>query len=105
MRFPLYAGHITPIGRDAEQAEILLNGEASNVVGRKHCEIRYEDGRFKLRDFASMTGTFLNGARLPELAIEPLEDGDEIAVGPPEEGGVVLRFETVRPSRPTSLRR
>lgn len=104
-RFPLYAGHITPIGRDEEQSEVLLNGETSTVVGRKHCEIRHEDGRFQLRDFASMTGTFLNGARLPDLAIEPLEDGDEIAVGPIEEGGVLLKFETVNPRRASSRRR
>jgi hypothetical protein len=91
--FPIYAGTVTPIGRDKSQVEIVFPDEENSVISRKHCEIRQEDGGFKLRDFASTYGTFLNGARLPELGVETLHHGDEIALGPVERGGVLLRFE------------
>ncbi|HLV45158.1 MAG TPA: FHA domain-containing protein [Aggregatilineales bacterium] len=98
--FPLYAGHVTPMGRDAEQSDVVLRPADAQLIERKHCEIRHEDGHFKLRDFASTSGTYLNGIRLEELGAENLEDGDEIGLGPVDEGGVVLRFETVRKRKP-----
>lgn len=93
--FPVYANTVTPIGRDKSQVEIVFPDEENSVVSRKHCEIRQEDGQFKLRDFASTYGTFLNGVKLPELAIEDLHHGDEIGLGPVERGGVLLRFELI----------
>lgn len=104
-RFPLYEGHITPIGRDAEQSNIVVKDDNGVVVGRKHCEIRHEDDRFNVRDFASTSGTFLNGVRLDQLAIAPLNDGDEIGLGPADDGGIKLRFELVKPHKPGSLKR
>lgn len=98
--FPLYPGHVTPMGRDAEQSDVVLRPADALLIERKHCEIRHEDGHFKLRDFASTSGTYLNGVRLAELGAENLEDGDEIGLGPTEDGGVLLRFETVHKRKP-----
>ncbi len=92
-RFPIYAGTVTPIGRDRSQVEIVFPDEENSVISRKHCEIRQEGNGFMLRDFASTYGTYLNGVRLPELAVEPLHHGDEIALGPIERGGILMRFE------------
>lgn len=104
-RYPLYAGHIVPIGRDAEQSNIVVRAENGVVIGRKHCEIRHEDDHFNVRDFASRSGTYLNGVKLAELALAPLEDGDAIGLGPAEEGGVLLRFELASQNKPRRLKR
>jgi hypothetical protein len=92
-KFPIHASTVTPIGRDKSQVEIVFPDEENSVISRKHCEIRQEDGIFKLRDFASTYGTYLNGVRLPELGVEVLHHDDEIALGPVERGGILLRFE------------
>jgi adenylate cyclase len=48
------------------------------AVSQKHCRIQAENGSFLLRDLKSTTGTFVNGLRIAEHA---LEDGNLISVG------------------------
>ncbi len=92
-KFSVPLGTITPIGRDRSQVVIALPDEENSVISRKHCEIRDADGVFRLRDFASKYGTYLNNVRLAELGSEVLHHGDEIALGPIERGGILFRFE------------
>jgi len=85
----------TPIGRSRRNAELLFHANREeSAVSRLHCTILEEDeGVFKIRDEGSANGTFLNDERLPELEPRPLNDGDEIELGPVERGGVKLRFQ------------
>lgn len=48
-------------------------------VSRKHCELRIEGGKVKLRDVGSSNGTYHNNIRVTEAV---LDAGDEVAVGP-----------------------
>jgi len=57
--------------------ECLVVLPQSNV-SRRHAEIRYLDGRFRLRDLGSTNGTFRNADRAGELDVR---DGDVIQVG------------------------
>jgi pSer/pThr/pTyr-binding forkhead associated (FHA) protein len=53
---------------------------ASALVSHEHCVIENRDGRAVIRDLDSTNGTFLNDDLL--LADCPLNDGDEVRVGP-----------------------
>jgi pSer/pThr/pTyr-binding forkhead associated (FHA) protein len=53
---------------------------ASALVSHEHCVIENRDGRAVIRDLRSTNGTFLNEDLL--LADCPLNDGDEVQVGP-----------------------
>jgi pSer/pThr/pTyr-binding forkhead associated (FHA) protein len=94
-KFAVPRGTITPIGRDRSQVVIALPDEENSVISRKHCEIREADGVFRLRDFASKYGTYLNNVRLAELGSEVLHHGDEVTLGPIERGGILFKFEIV----------
>ena len=54
-------------------------------VSRRHCEIRYWDGSFAIKDLKSQNGTLVNGERI-QIAV--LKHSDKIKVG-----GTVLTFE------------
>jgi len=58
---------------------------ADDRVSRRHCEIRYWDGSFVVKNLKSQNGIMVNGERI-EIAI--LKAGDVIKVG-----GTVLTFE------------
>jgi two-component system, NtrC family, response regulator HydG len=67
------------------EAEVMIGREASNgiaitdpSVSRKHCQISWQDGRFRVRDLASRNGTLVNGSGVEE---QWLQHGDEIAAG------------------------
>jgi hypothetical protein len=92
---PLYINTVTPLGRDMRQAEVVFQAEVErSVISRKHCEIVEESGVYRIRDYGSSHGTFVNGYRLPEGGEgQKLEDGDEIALGPIDRGGVLLMFQ------------
>jgi pSer/pThr/pTyr-binding forkhead associated (FHA) protein len=99
-RFPIYLNTVTPIGRDRRQADLVFDENAEHsVVSRLHCEIIEEKGNFFIRDKGSTHGTYVNGRRLPELGSQPLQDGDQIEIGPVERGGILLKFETVEESQ------
>lgn len=48
-------------------------------VSKKHCQLNHDDGVLKIRDLDSRNGTYLNGKRINEAAIQA---GDSIKIGP-----------------------
>ncbi len=48
-------------------------------VSRRHCQLNYDDGILKIRDLGSRNGTYLNGKRIKEAAIQA---GNSIKIGP-----------------------
>jgi len=62
-------------GRDPT-AQVPIQDE---MASRRHFQIDYRDGRFRLRDLESKNGVFLNGSRLVEVA--DLAPNDRIQVG------------------------
>lgn len=48
------------------------------IVSKEHCHIDLVDGRWLLRDLGSLNGSFVNGERITERALNP---GDEISIG------------------------
>jgi len=63
------------VGR-AEDSDLII---ASTRVSRHHCEIVNDEGHLAIRDKGSGNGTFINGAKIQE---EALEAGDEVRIGP-----------------------
>jgi transcriptional regulator with GAF, ATPase, and Fis domain len=61
------------IGR--EDADITL---PVGAVSRVHAEVKYEDGRWVLRDLGSRNGTLVDGTRIRAVALEPAA---EIRIG------------------------
>lgn len=66
------------IGR-APNSDILLAKD--KLTSRRHATVRYEEGRYILRDERSANGTFVNRQQLDELAPYLLQDGDHISIG------------------------
>lgn len=62
------------IGR-AHECQLRL---ASPVVSRRHCELRVEEGKARVRDTDSRYGTFVNGERVRGEQV--LQDGDQLCV-------------------------
>jgi predicted component of type VI protein secretion system len=63
------------VGR-AEDSDLII---ASTRVSRHHCEIVNGEAHLAIRDKGSGNGTFVNGAKIQE---EALEAGDEVRIGP-----------------------
>src|SRR5690242_9871804 len=66
---------MTVIGRREDCDLRIPLGE----ISRKHCRLIKEDGTLRLEDLGSSNGTYLNGKRVQEAAIEA---GDTLQVGP-----------------------
>jgi pSer/pThr/pTyr-binding forkhead associated (FHA) protein len=49
------------------------------IVSRRHCQLSQNDEALKIRDLDSKSGTFLNGKRISEAAVQA---GDYITIGP-----------------------
>lgn len=49
------------------------------AVSRRHCQLNRDEGALKIRDLGSRNGTYLNGKRIDEAAIQA---GDHMKVGP-----------------------
>ena len=62
------------IGREPSNAISILDAS----VSRHHCEIRFEQGQFKIKDLNSRNSTFVNSVPVKERI---LASGDEIKVG------------------------
>jgi transcriptional regulator of acetoin/glycerol metabolism len=75
-RFRLLSGTTTRVGRAAENAVVVTDSRCS----REHCEVLEIDGRWHVRDLGSRNGTYVDYERVAE--VQPLEEGDEIQVGP-----------------------
>jgi transcriptional regulator with GAF, ATPase, and Fis domain len=71
--FALPAGELS-VGRDA--SNLLAISDPS--VSRRHCIVKQESERFKIRDLESRNGTLVNGNAVQE---EYLKHGDQISVG------------------------
>ncbi len=52
------------IGRDANNCEIAFDNSDFRMVSRKHAEIRFEHGKFFVRDLGSSFGTYVNNERI-----------------------------------------
>jgi ABC-type multidrug transport system ATPase subunit/pSer/pThr/pTyr-binding forkhead associated (FHA) protein len=67
--YPLKATVVT-IGR-SPSCDVVLDDP---LVSRKHAELRgLEGGRWQLRDLGSYNGTFVNGRRVTEAVLDPLD--------------------------------
>lgn len=66
------------IGR-APNSDVLLSKD--KLTSRRHATVRYENGRYVLRDERSANGTFANGQQLEELVPYELQDNDHIGIG------------------------
>lgn len=95
----IHAGEIieiygdTSIGRSRQNADIVFQTDFPfSPINRLHCTILDEEGQFTIRDEDSANGTFVNGLKAPPLTPVKLNDGDEIQLGQPEQGGLKLRF-------------
>jgi hypothetical protein len=66
---------VVTIGRDGE-CDLTLNSE---IVSRRHAEIRRNGNLFALVDLDTANGTFLNGKQIEGLTL--LNDGDGVGIG------------------------
>jgi predicted component of type VI protein secretion system len=66
------------IGRVTTSDIALLRDK---LTSRRHATVRYENGRYVLRDERSANGTFVNGRQLTELTPHLLQNGDRIGIG------------------------
>ena len=62
------------IGRSSA-CQIVLGDD---TVSRRHAELRFEDGRWLLRDLGSSNGTYVNGRYVTEAEVRP---GDVVHLG------------------------
>jgi membrane-bound lytic murein transglycosylase D len=60
---------VTSIGR-APENDVAIAGADALVVSGRHAELRLEDGRWRIRDLESTNGTFVNGERVTEAALD-----------------------------------
>lgn len=86
-RLPITEGS-TPLG---SAFGLALRGTPTTLSAR-HCTIQHTANGYTLTDHATPNGTYLNGRRLPPATPAMLHSGDEITLGDPQRGGVVLRF-------------
>lgn len=70
------AGERVLIGRDAA-AHLRI---PLSTVSRRHAEVSFVDGAYRIRDLGSSHGTLLNGERLRDGTSEVLCDGDIIEI-------------------------
>jgi len=81
-QYALTAGKAVTIGR-SPAADVVIQDEKAS---RLHCGIRYESGRYFIRDLKSKNGTYVNEERVESAE---LEAGDRFRVG-----SVVFRLES-----------
>lgn len=75
--YPLDKPEIS-IGR-APNSDILLSKD--KLTSRRHATVRYEDGKYILRDERSANGTFVNSQQIEEMVPRVLQDGDHVGIG------------------------
>jgi Nif-specific regulatory protein len=90
-RYPLLEAE-TEIGSAAAAAISI----ARSGLAKIHCNVRLENGRYRLEDQRSGTGTFVNGVRVSD---HWLEDGERVSLGE-----TVLVFRQVSSQAPADMR-
>jgi pSer/pThr/pTyr-binding forkhead associated (FHA) protein len=70
----LLDSELSTVGRHPE-SDIFLD---DITVSRRHVEFRREDGVFRVHDVGSLNGTYVNGDRVDDAA---LQNGDEVRIG------------------------
>jgi pSer/pThr/pTyr-binding forkhead associated (FHA) protein len=68
------ASVVVTIGRHPD-SDIFLD---DITVSRRHAEVRYRDGVFRVHDVGSLNGTYLNRRNIDDAV---LDSGDELQVG------------------------
>jgi hypothetical protein len=59
----------------------LSNEDQSRNISRRHARLVIKDGKpFVAEEIGTMNGTFLNGKKLPNGVLTPIEDGDELVL-------------------------
>jgi CRP-like cAMP-binding protein len=59
----------------------LTNEDASRNISRRHARILLRDGQFYVaEEIGTMNGTFLNGERLSNGVLTPINDGDQLTL-------------------------
>jgi len=84
-RFAVRA-EVIVLGRDPK-CDIVPQGAEAAFVSTRHAEIRHTGAGYRIRDLGSTNGTFINGVRIKDTAIEP---GSSIQLGT---SGPIYRFE------------
>jgi CRP-like cAMP-binding protein len=57
----------------------LTNEDQSRNISRRHARLVVKDGRFFIaEEIGTMNGTFLNGTKLANGVLTPIDDGDEL---------------------------
>jgi CRP-like cAMP-binding protein len=59
----------------------LTNEDQSRNISRRHARLVYKDNRFYVaEEIGTMNGTFLNGTKLANGVLTPIDDGDELTL-------------------------
>ena len=69
------------LGRQKSAVDIHINNE---TVGRKHCIIRMENGRYTVEDLDSLNKTKINGKTLTPKTKTPITNGDKLVLSDSE---------------------
>lgn len=87
-RFPLNG--VVRIGRDPSQNDLVYPADSAGISGT-HCELHVRGEQVFLRDAGSSYGTFLNGRKLLDNQMVPVNIGDTFCLGNPRESFMVTR--------------
>ena len=87
-RFPL--NDVVRIGRDPSRNDLVYPADSAGISGT-HCELHVRGEQIFLRDAGSSYGTFLNGRKLPDNQMVPVNIGDTFCLGNPRESFMVTR--------------
>jgi soluble lytic murein transglycosylase-like protein len=79
-------GNVLRVGRDSSN-DLTVEGPEASIVSSRHLEIRRDGSLFRLVDLGSTNGTFVDGKRVSEIA---LQNHARITLGP---GGPEFQFE------------
>lgn len=79
--FAIRAGIEVKVGRDPAQCPITLNEPRVSGV---HATLKFEGGRFMVRDEGSNNGTYVDGARIASGAWTPVRASGTVRFGPIE---------------------
>lgn len=84
------------IGRDAFECDIAFARDRYPMVSRRHAELRFQDGQWKLVDLNSSYGTFLDGQRITGPAT--VSQGSCVQIG--QSGPVISILAAIAAQRP-----